>query len=91
MIPSVLIFSGLNSPNIFWWDCIRVETQYLVPAIRQFSAEVECSANGLLMFSTVFDLEKELYETNIHSTEKCAVTNVLDLHEFVPYYETVSY
>ena len=28
-----------------------VETQYLVSAIRQFSSEVECPANGLLMFS----------------------------------------
>ena len=35
-----------------------VETQYLVSAIRQFSSEVECTANGLLMFSTVFSLEK---------------------------------
>ena len=35
-----------------------VETQYLVSAIRQFSSEVECPANGLLMFSTVFSLEK---------------------------------
>ena len=32
---------------------IRVETQYLVPAIRQFSSEVECPANGLLMFFSV--------------------------------------